>query len=151
MNLTIRPATRADLDELAPLRQALWPDGSIEEHTGELVRVLDGTLSSLPYVALVAEVGERIVGFVEVGLRSHADGCDPARAVGFIEGWYVVDSQRRQGIGCALIDVAEDWARDHGCAEVASDALADNVPSQQAHEAFGYEIVDRCVHYRKML
>jgi len=35
--------------------------------------------------------------------------------------------------------------------EMASDALIDNELSQRAHEALGYEVVDRCVHYRKRL
>jgi hypothetical protein len=32
-----------------------------------------------------------------------------------------------------------------------SDAIIDNELSQRAHEALGYEVVDRCVHYRKRL
>jgi aminoglycoside 6'-N-acetyltransferase I len=34
---------------------------------------------------------------------------------------------------------------------MASDALIDNIPSQRAHEALGYQVVDRCVHFRKLL
>jgi len=53
----IRPAHRCDLDQLAR-------------------------------TILVAQVsGGTLVGFVEVDLRSHADGCNPAQAVGYIEGW----------------------------------------------------------------
>ena len=44
---------------------------------------------------------------------------------------------------------AEDWARARGCAEMASDALIDNSESEKAHAALGFEIVDRCVHFRK--
>ena len=37
---------------------------------------LSGTpASTLPLVCLVAEVDGLVVGFIEVGLRSHADGC----------------------------------------------------------------------------
>jgi aminoglycoside 6'-N-acetyltransferase I len=32
---------------------------------------------------------------------------------------------------------------------MASDALIDNDGSQPAHEALGFEVVDRCVHFRK--
>jgi aminoglycoside 6'-N-acetyltransferase I len=32
-----------------------------------------------------------------------------------------------------------------------SDATIDNAPSRRAHEALGYEIVDRCIHFRKTL
>jgi aminoglycoside 6'-N-acetyltransferase I len=34
---------------------------------------------------------------------------------------------------------------------MASDALIDNRPSEDAHRALGFEVVDRCVHLRKDL
>jgi aminoglycoside 6'-N-acetyltransferase I len=54
-------------------------------------------------------------------------------------------------VGKKLMAAAEDWARGHQCVEIASDALIDNEVSQRAHAALGYEVVDRCVHYRKKL
>jgi aminoglycoside 6'-N-acetyltransferase I len=151
MTFVVREAQRSDRSALARMSHALWPDGSIEEHDHDVVRAFDGSFSSLPFAIFVALVEDEIVGFVEVGLRSHADGCDPMRAVGFIEGWYVLEPHRRRGVGRALLAAAEKWARDQGCAEIASDALIDNEISQDAHQSAGYEIVDRCVHYRKAL
>ena len=46
---------------------------------------------------------------------------------------------------------AEAWAREQGCAELASDTWIDNEESQRAHAALGFEVVDRCVNYRKKL
>ena len=91
------------------------------------------------------------MGFLEVDLRSHADGCDPSHAVGFIEGWYVDPDWRGQGIGRKLLAAAEDWARAQGCLEMASDTWIANELSQRIHEAAGFTVVDRCVHYRKGL
>ncbi len=103
-------------------------------------------------MVLVAERGDRsLAGFVEVDLRSHADGCDPSIPVGYVEGWYVSEQDRRQRIGAQLIAAAEDWARAQGCVEMASDTWIDREISQRAHEALGFEVVDRCVHYRKTL
>jgi aminoglycoside 6'-N-acetyltransferase I len=101
---------------------------------------------------LVAE-GEdgSLTGFVEAGLRSHADGCDPQRPVGFIEGWFVQEDHRRRGVGAQLVAAPEQWARGQGCLEMASDTWLDNEMSQHAHEALGYEVVDSCIHYRKSL
>ena len=84
-------------------------------------------------------------------MRSHADGCNPSRPVGYIEGWYVTEDHRRCGVGRKLLANAEAWARSHGCVEMASDALIDNQLSQSVHEALGYEVVDRCVLYRRRL
>jgi aminoglycoside 6'-N-acetyltransferase I len=145
-------ATRADGDALASMRTALWPDGSREEHEAELRAILAGAPSStLPLVVMVAGVDGEIGGFVEVGLRSHADGCDPRQPVGFLEGWYVAPAHRGTGMGRALIAAAEEWCREQGCKELASDTWIDNEESQRAHEALGFEVVDRCMNYRKVL
>ena len=151
----IRPARLSDLDPLASLLEALWPEASIEEHSQELRLILEGNAArvlTMPLAVFVAEGGDgSLIGFVEVDLRSHADGCDPSQPVGYIEGWYVVANHRQRGIGRKLLAEAEDWARNHQCVEMGSDALIDNVVSQRAHETLGYEVVDRCVHYRKKL
>ena len=151
----IRPANASDLDQLARLCEALWPTSSAEEHAQELRLLLGGKAAlvlTMPLAFFVAEASDgALVGFVEVDLRSHADGCNPSQPVGYIEGWYVAKDYRRLGIGKKLLDQAEDWARSHGCIEIASDALIENDVSQRAHEALGYKVVDRCVHYRKVL
>jgi aminoglycoside 6'-N-acetyltransferase I len=157
MIICIRPAQLSDHEQLLGFREALWPIASAEEHARELALILEGkAVTTLPLIILVAELvaeaSERILaGFLEVDLRSHADGCDPSRPVGYIEGWYVAENHRHRGIGRKLLAAAEDWARSQGCVEVASDTWIDNEASQRVHEALGYEVVDRCVHYRKKL
>jgi aminoglycoside 6'-N-acetyltransferase I len=150
--VTIRAAQPSDRTGLAAARSALWPSSTREEHDAELAAMLAGEPSStLPQAILVAEAAGALVGFVEIGLRSHADGCDPRRPVAFVEGWYVAPEMRRRGIGGALIAAAEDWGRSRGCTEIASDTWIDHTISQRAHEALGFAVVDRCVHYRKAL
>ena len=151
----IRPAQASDLNQLARLFEALWPRSSAEEHAEELRLILGGNVAlvlTMPLTIFVAEASDgRLVGFLEVDLRSHADGCNPSQPVGYIEGWYVAEDHRHHGIGRKLLAKAEDWARSQRCIEMASDAVVDNELSQRAHEALGYEVVDRCVHYKKRL
>jgi aminoglycoside 6'-N-acetyltransferase I len=149
--VTIRAARGPDLTELASLYHALWPDVSLEEHRQELIKMTHGSPSMRCANLLAQTMDGRLAGFLQVGLRSHADGCDPSRPVGFIEGWYVIPVCRRQGIGRRLLAAAEDWARNHGCKEMASDTQIENQVSQVAHQAQGYQVVDRCVHFRKAL
>ena len=153
MKFTVRRARREDREELAQLRFELWPDGPLEEHCEEIDALfatgMSGTLPAAAFVA-VDEDG-RLVGFLEAGLRSHSDGCDPARPVGYIEGWYVREPWRLHGVGRELVMAAEEWARGQRCREMASDAELDNVGSQRAHEALGYQETERCVVYRKSL
>ena len=151
--ITVRRATVSDRDELALMRAALWPESSAEEHAGELdSRLSSGMCGILPLAIFVAHDEDgKLSGFVEVGLRSHADGCDESWPVGYLEGWFVVEDARRQGIGGQLVGAAEDWSRAQGCREMASDALLDNTVSQHAHERLGFIAGDRCVHFRKLL
>jgi len=149
----IRQAHAADRVSLAEMRALLWSDASFEEHLKELDAIFNARIgSTLPSAILVSQGADgTLTGFLEAGLRSHADGCDPIRPVGFVEGWFVRDRFRNRGVGAALMRAAEEWARAHGCLEMASDALADNNASVEAHQALGFEIVDRCVHFRKSL
>jgi aminoglycoside 6'-N-acetyltransferase I len=151
--MNIRLAGPSDSEQLAVLRHLLWPEGSREEHVAELQSQSEAPLQAgFPLAWLVADDDNGLLaGFAEVGLRSHADGCDPSRPVGFLEGWFVREEFRREGVGAALLRAAEDWARSLGCREMASDALMDNAISEEAHKALGFEVVDRCIHFRKAL
>src|SRR6202012_791164 len=107
----IRQARTGDEQELVAMQSLLWPDASRDELRLEVEAAIDGRApGALPSVLLVAqgeagtaagaaEHGGLLAGFVAVGLRSHADGCDPERPVGFIEGWFVREALRGRGIG----------------------------------------------------
>jgi aminoglycoside 6'-N-acetyltransferase I len=149
----IREANISDQHDLAAMCALLWPSSSSEEHRAELAPLLlSGTYGSLPIAIFLSQNDDgALTGFIQVGLRSHADGCDFAHPVGYIEGWFVQESFRNQGIGSALMQAAEEWARVHGCREMASDTWTDDQISIDSHQALGFEIVDRCVHFRKPL
>lgn len=151
----IRPAELRDRIQLAKLRATLWPTATEDEHARELDQELNGTsYGPYPLACFVAEeAGEpaRLVGFIEVGLRSHADGCDPRQPCGFVEGLFVAEDKRTRGVGRALMARAEAWASMQGCLELGSDTWLDAEISQRAHAAYGFEVVDHCVHFRKSL
>jgi aminoglycoside 6'-N-acetyltransferase I len=144
----IRPVARADADAWCALRTALWPDGSADEHALEIERFFWS--SDDPAACLVAECAGQVIGFAELAIRSHADGCVTDR-IGYLEGWYVSSAWRRRGIGRALVAAGEAWARDKGCREFASDAALDNRMGQVAHRALGFAEVGRTVSYCKPL
>jgi aminoglycoside 6'-N-acetyltransferase I len=152
-DFAVRHAQISDQTEIAKMCVLLWPDTSMEEHLQEVGRLLKSGMSgTLPAAILLSHEGDgALTGFLQVGLRSHADGCDTAHPVGFVEGWFVYEPLRGQGIGAALLRAAEHWARHHGCVEMASDTWIEHTDSQKAHQALGFEVVDRCVHFRKTL
>jgi aminoglycoside 6'-N-acetyltransferase I len=151
--IQVRLANLSDRTSLAGLFHALWPDGPMEEHAHELEAILSEKPSgTLPLVVFVAETsGQSLLGFIEVGLRSHADHCDPALPVGYVEGWYVVEGQRRRAIGKRLLAAAEAWARRQGCVEMASDTQIGNELSLRVHESLGFRVVERAILFHKSL
>jgi aminoglycoside 6'-N-acetyltransferase I len=154
--MKVRKAQPPDREEVTRMMALLWPDASIEDLSKEFDSFLPlsahESAGTLPSELLVScDEDGTLTGFIEVGLRSHADGCDIAQPVGFIEGWFVHEHSRHCGVGRELMRAAEDWARAQGCREMASDTWIDHDESQRAHVALGFEIVDRCVHFRKPL
>ena len=89
-------------------------------------------------------------GFVEVSIHPHAIGCD-TRPVGYVEGWYVDADLRRSEIGRQLLAAAEAWARSKGCVEMTSDTLLGNEVGFASHQACGYDVTGRLIHFKKRL
>ena len=147
-NVTIRSLAESDLGEWLRLRQLLWDETSEEDHKDEMLGIIEHADSQ--YVAVADAGGGSIVGFLEASIRSQAEDCDTDQ-IGYLEGWYVDESHRQQGIGARLVRSAEDWARRQGCTEMASDAELGNAVSLRAHEKLGYTETSRLVHLRKEL
>jgi len=147
--MNVRIANAHDIDALVLLRSALWPDEE-SNHRRELNKHFTGEHSHIDQV-LLYETGEgEPVGFVELRVRNYAEGSEE-HAVPFLEGWYVHQDHRRQGVGRALIKASEEWARARGFGELASNALLANTASLAVHEAVGFEEVERTVNYLKDL
>jgi aminoglycoside 6'-N-acetyltransferase I len=148
-SIHIRPVRRADSRAWLLMRHALWPDES-DSHVADVAAFLDGEIT-MPLEVLMAfdENGEAI-GFAELSIRSYAEDCYSGR-VAYLEGWFVDAAARRQGVGAALVDAAEEWGRAQGCTEFASDALIDNEMSLDAHRALGFTETARLVCFRKDL
>ena len=144
-----RPVERRDVDAWAAMRHALWPEADADELARECADFF--VQPHLIDAVFVAEKPDgKLAGFVELSLRSHAQGCDSS-PVPYIEGWYVATAARKRGVGRALIDAAERWAVDGGYSEIASDARLDNRASHAAHAALGFAETARNVHFRKAL
>jgi aminoglycoside 6'-N-acetyltransferase I len=143
--MTVRPIQTSDSPEYLRMRQALWPE--YDDHRQDLERYF----SKPSYTALVAERSNRkLCGFIEIGSRSHAEGCETS-PVAYIEGWYVDPDVQKQGIGRLLVQAAEAWAKQQGFSEIASDTWLENEGSINAHKALGYAEVERLVCFAKCL
>ncbi|KQY51029.1 aminoglycoside 6'-acetyltransferase [Lysobacter sp. Root494] len=145
----VRRAAEADVGAWAELRAALWPEDDAASHAVELRRVLAQPCGTIGFLAIDAD--GRACGFAEAALRRDYVNGTGSSPVGFLEGWYVVPEARGRGAGRALVAAVEQWTREQGCAELASDVLLDNQPGHRAHVACGFEETERVVYFRKHL
>ena len=147
MSFTIRRATHGDKHEWLRMRHGLWPDAPLDY----LAQDLDGLLGDKDTAVFMAfnENGQP-VAFIEASLRAYAEGCATS-PVGYIEAWFVGELVRGQKLGRDLVQIAERWAREKGCTEMASDTWLENEDSIAAHLRLGYHEADRLVHFVKRL
>lgn len=148
--MKIRRYESPDLAEWMRMRRELWPELPADEAAQRAD--CDAWLDRNNAIVLVVQRDDtpRLAGFIEVGEREFADGCDTS-PVAYLEGWFVDEDVRGRGIGRELVQAAEQWAIAKGYREFASDALLENVPSQRAHNAVGFAEVERAVRYAKQL
>lgn len=71
--------------------------------------------------------------------------------VPFLEGIWVKEPLRRQGIGGRLIRHVAALIAANGFHELGSDALIDNIAAHAAHAAWGFSETERVVYFRKHL
>jgi aminoglycoside 6'-N-acetyltransferase I len=147
MSYTIRRATPEDKPEWVRMRQGLWPDAPLEYLNFDLDDLLANSDAGI-FVA--SDSQRRLIGFIETGLRDHGEGCETS-PVGYIEAWYVDPHVRGQKLGRDLVHTAEQWAREKGCTEMASDTWLENEASIAAHLKLGYYEIERLVHFVKRL
>lgn len=145
--MRVRRLEPSDWNEWRRMRVALWPEEASAESDAEM-RAWHQQTDARVFIAIRPDGSA--CGFVEVGTRPYAEGCETS-PVGYVEGWYVDPDVRQQGYGRALLGAAEEWARSAGYTEMASDALLDNTVSHRAHERSGYDEVERLVTFRKSL
>ena len=147
MSFTIRRATHADKPDWLRMRQGLWPEAPIEYLDFDQ----DDKLANPNYAVFIAANSDgQKCAFIEAGLRDYGEGCETS-PVGYIEAWYVDGHIRGQKLGRDLVHAAEQWAREKGCVEMASDTWLDNETSIAAHLKLGYAEADRLVHFMKRL
>lgn len=143
----IRKAEIKDSAILAELACQLWPNHTVEE-----MRVAYAQIIEKPDAAFfLAFAQETAVGFAQCQLRcDYVEGTDSS-PVGYLEGIYVAEACRKQGVAKALLTACESWAKTKGCCEFASDCELTNTQSLQFHLRVGFEEANRIICFTKKL
>jgi GNAT superfamily N-acetyltransferase len=142
-SVTIRGARTSDSPEIAQLTTQLGYDLSEADAADRLSRILRRDDQQF----FVADLDGRAVGWVHVLCAEYVD----AEAFVVIGGLVVDRNHRRLGIGRALMDRAEGWARERGCSVVRLTSSATRSAAHRFYEDLGYTNIKRQYSFIKPL
>ena len=141
---------RADLGEagrLSALVKIIWPEHTLED----LTKIIAGYMSSENSAVFIEIVNGEYAGAALCCLRhDYVEGCETS-PVGYLEGVSIREEYRHQGIAGKLVSECEQWAREKGCTEFASDCELTNTESLNFHLAIGFQEKNRIICFKKML
>ena len=147
MTVSIRRAENSDRPALAFLACRLWSHHSIEEMEEEIRPLLEVSDCAV----FLAWQGASPVGFAQCQLRRDYVEGTSSSPVGYLEGIYVTEDFRKQGIAKAMLAACEAWAKEKGCREFASDCELDNEESFQFHKKLGFQEANRIICFAKTM
>ena len=143
----IRRANQEDAFLVAQLAAQLWTSQTTEEFKEEFDVLLDR--SDAAVFLCLAE--DKPVGFAQCQLRyDYVEGTETS-PVGYLEGVFVEEEYRNQGYAAKLLAACEQWAKDKGCTECASDCELENTQSFAFHLRCGFQEAYRIICFTKKL
>ena len=143
----IRKADRGDARILGELASRLWPHHTPEEMEGEMAELLKLEDAA----AFLAFEAGKTLGFAQCGLRhDYVEGTESS-PVGYLEGIFVAEEARGSGLAGRLLSACEEWAREKGCTEFASDCELGNEKSYGFHLHMGFQEANRIICFTKKL
>ncbi len=143
----MRKATPDDAKIVAKIAVRLWPEHRPEELEAEFESILPNEDCA---VYLYEQAGKP-VGFAQCQLRyDYVEGTETS-PVGYLEGVFVEKPYRNRGAASALLAACENWAREQGCKEFASDCELTNTDSLHFHLAAGFTEANRIICFVKRL
>lgn len=143
----IRQANQEDSFMVAQLAAQLWTSQTTEEFKEEFDVLLDRSDAA---VFLCFAEGKP-VGFAQCQLRyDYVEGTETS-PVGYLEGVFVEEEYRNQGYAAKLLVACDQWAKDKGCTEFASDCELENTQSLAFHRRCGFQEANRIICFTKKL
>jgi len=137
--------TNNDIKAVAPMVLKLWPEHELR-HLEKIVKEYANGDESSAFTEIIE--GE-YAGVALCCLRhDYVEGCDTS-PVGYLEGIYVSEKFRMQGIANRLCKQCEDWAKEMGCTEFASDCELTNTTSYKFHLSIGFDEENRIICFKK--
>lgn len=147
VQICIRRALPADGAAAGALAHRLWP----EDEPEELIALMQALILQPDAAVYLAEAAGVPVGFAQCQLRREYVEGTHSGPVGYLEGIFVAPEYRRRGLARELLLACEDWARQQGCREFASDCQLENRESLAFHLGSGFAEAERIICFVKQL
>ncbi|URC14887.1 aminoglycoside 6'-N-acetyltransferase [Flavobacterium sp. B183] len=145
--MNIEVISSQNLKQLVELVLELWNDCSFDEEVESYKAIID----SENEICYVVKDQEDYIAFVHLSTRNdYVEGAEDL-PVAYIEAIYVKPAYQKQGIARRLTKVAEDWAKQKGFKQIASDTDLWNSASIDFHQKTGFTEVERIVCFIKNL
>lgn len=143
----IRAASLPDAAVAGELAQLLWPTHDVSALEAEMAQLIARPDARV----FLADENGTAVGFAQCQLRhDYVEGTHTS-PVGYLEGLFVKPDARQNGVAQALVAACEQWAKNQGCREFASDCDLDNEVSLAVHLKIGFAEVNRIICFKKNL
>lgn len=143
----IRKAERKDEEKALSLFKALWQDADERALKDSFSHSLTGE----NLITYLASVQGQTAGIAQCSLRrDYVEGTDTS-PVGYLEGIFVLPEYRNRGLAKELVKACEQWAKEKGCKEFASDCELTNEESRKFHRAAGFNEVGAIVCFAKKI
>ncbi len=147
MNLTITKAKEKDALTVAKLAIQMWEENVLEELAAELAELMKSSEAAV----YLGEIDGQAIGFAQCQLRhDYVEGTETS-PVGYLEGIFVAEEFRKKGYAKQLLAACENWAKERGCTEFASDCELENTGSLKFHLSLGFEEANRVICFTKKL
>ncbi|MCU0437466.1 MAG: GNAT family N-acetyltransferase [Raineya sp.] len=145
IHLKIEQLSSDNLTELTHLTLELWDDCVFEEEYAFYKSLIDKESD----VCFLAKSENIFIGFIHVSARhDYVEGAENM-PLAYIEGIYVKPDYQNRGVAKALITEAENWAKQKGFKQIASDTEVTNTSSIHFHKKIGFSEVTRIVCFIK--
>lgn len=145
--MSIEKLSPDNITHLISLVLELWPDCVSEEEYA----YYSGMIRSEQDICYLVSIDHVYIAFIHLSVRNdYVEGADDL-PVAYIEGIYVKPDYQRKSIAKQLVKVAEDWAREKGIRQIASDTSVRNDQAIAFHKGLGFDEAERIVCFIKTI
>ena len=144
--MEIKKATKSEIEQVAKLAVKMWDSSTVEDLSTDFEEYINNGGA-----VFLAYRDNKAIAFAQCGLRSdYVEGTESS-PVGYLEGIFVVEEERLQGVAKQLLNVCQNYAKEQGCTEFASDCELKNEESLRFHLKMGFVEANRIICFTKKL